>query len=144
MSRGVGQRGTKSELIERRNKIQKLVLKGKSTPTIVSEITTEYGISKIQVVKDLTAIYKDMRTYLEKHKDNIIAEHTAKYDTIFEDAMELLNYRDALKALRQKEELLRYHRGEPLIAVQNNNFTLENVSDAELLKAITELKNKQQ
>ena len=124
----------------RQQDIESMLLQGRSTAYIVAYCLNQYGIARSTVEKDLTLIYRHLRQYFERAKDDIIAEHIARYDSIFEQCCELANYRDALKAMRQKEELLKYHRNEPLIAIQNNNLNLENVSDEQLQKAIEELK----
>jgi len=124
----------------RQNDVRDMLLKGKSTSYIIAYVNNQYGVARSTIERDITIIYRQLRVYVEKAKEDIIAEHIAKYDKIFEDCFELCNYKDSLKALKQKEELLKYHRNEPLIAVQNNTFNLENVSDATLLKSIEEIK----
>jgi hypothetical protein len=138
---GKGKKNASSVAL-RQQDIEEMLLRGKSTSFIVAFCLNEYGIARSTVEKDLTIIYGYLRKYFEKAKDDIIAEHIAKYDRIFEQCSESYNYRDALKAMRQKEELLKFHRNEPLIAVQNNTLNLENVTDQQLLKAIEELTGK--
>ena len=103
----------------------------------------EYQVSKSTVERDITIIYRELRVYVEKAKEDIIAEHIGKYDKIFEDCMSIGNTRDALKALKQKEELLKYHRNEPLIAIQNNTMNLDAIGTQDLLTAIEDLKKLQ-
>ena len=133
-------RKSEAEVAIRQTDVRDMMLQGKSTSHIIAYIGNTYGIARSTIERDITIVYRHLRTYLEKNKDDIIAEHIGKYDKIFEDCFELANYRDALKALRQKEELLKYHRNEPLIAVQNNTFNMENVSDDVILKSIENLK----
>lgn len=124
----------------RQQDIEEMLLQGKSTSYIITYMRNTYHVARSTTEKDLTIVYRELRKYFEKAKDDIIAEHIAKYDRIFEQCISLADYKDALKAMRQKEELLKFHRNEPLIAIQNNTLNLENVSDEQLLKAIDELK----
>lgn len=133
-------RKNEASVVLRQNDVRDMLLKGKSTSHIIAYINNQYGVARSTIERDITIIYRQLRVYVEKAKEDIIAEHIAKYDKVFEDCYEVCNYRDALRALKQKEELLKYHRNEPLIAVQNNTFNLENVTDAALMKALEELK----
>lgn len=133
-------RKNESEVKLRQQDVEEMLLKGKSTAYIIAYCQNQYGIARSTIERDLTVVYGYLRKYFEKAKDDIIAEHLAKYDLVYEQCMELANFRDALKAMRQKEELLKYHRNEPLIAVQNNTFNLENLTDEALFKGIEEIK----
>lgn len=133
-------RKSENEMMVRQNDVREMMMKGNSTSFIAAYIMNEYHVSKPTVERDITIIYRELRVYMEKAKEDIISEHIGKYDKIFADCMELLNFKDALKALKQKEELLKYHRNEPLIAIQNNTMNLENIGTQELLTAIEELK----
>ena len=133
-------RKNQSEVLLRQQDVEEMLLKGKSTAYIIAYIGNQYGVARSTIERDLTMVYRTLRKYFEKAKEDIISEHIAKYDKIFEQCCEMADYRDALKAMRQKEELLKYNRNEPLIAIQNNNLNLENVSDEQLQKAIEELK----
>ena len=134
---------SENKIAIRQSDVREMMLKGNSTSFIAAFIMNEYGVSKGTVERDITIIYRELRVYMEKAKEDIISEHIAKYDKIFADCMELSNFKDALKALKQKEELLKYHRNEPLIAIQNNTMNLEAIGSDELLKAIQELKKLQ-
>jgi Lhr-like helicase len=120
-------RKNEAEIAVRQTDVRDMLLKGKSTSHIIAYVTNTYSIGKSTVERDITIVYRELRRYLEKAKDDIISEHIAKYDKIFEDCMDVGNVRDALKAMRQKEELLKYHRNEPLIAIQNNTMNFDNV-----------------
>lgn len=134
-------RKSEAEVALRQTDIRDMLLKGKATSHILAYIGNQYGVARSTIERDITIVYRQLRVYLEKNKDDIISEHIARYDKIYEECMEIMNHKDAMKAMRQKEELLKYHRNEPLIAIQNNTMNLENVSDDKLLKAIEELKN---
>ena len=132
-------RKNEAEVALRQHDVEEMLLKGKSTSYIVAYVCNQYGVARSTVERDLTIVYRSLRKYFEKAKDDIVSEHLARYDYLYEQCMDLANYRDALKAMRQKEELLKFHRNEPLISVQNNTLNLENVSDEALLKAIENL-----
>lgn len=132
-----------NQVMLRQNDVREMMLKGNSTTFIAAFIMNEYQVSKGTVERDITIIYRELRVYMEKAKEDIISEHIAKYDKIYEDCMTMYNFKDALKALKQKEELLKYHRNEPLIAIQNNTMNLEAIGSNDLLKAIEDLKNLQ-
>jgi len=129
-----------AEVAIRQTDVRNMMLQGKSTSHIIAYMGETYKIARSTTERDITIVYRHLRTYLEKAKDDIIAEHIGKYDKIFEDCCELANYRDALKALRQKEELLKYHRNEPLISFQNNTINMDNVTDDVLIKSIENIK----
>lgn len=130
----------KIELDQRQSEVREMLLSGKASTHICNVISKQYGVSKKSIERDITICYRELRRYIEKAKEDIISEHIGKYDKIFNDCMDVMNHRDALRALKQKEELLKYHRNEPLIAVQNNTFNMENISTDDLLKAVEELK----
>lgn len=129
------------EVAMRREVVKELILQGKPTFQIIQTITKDYGIGLKSVEKDITLAYRELKKYAEKHKEDIVSEHIGKYDKIYEQCMKLGDFRDALKAIRQKEELLKYHRADPLIAIQNNTMNLENVTNDMLIKSIEELKS---
>lgn len=137
----MGRKG-EAEVALRQQDVEEMLLKGKSTAYIIAYVGNHYGVARSTIERDLTTVYRSLRKYFEKAKDDIVSEHLARYDYLYEQCMELANYRDALKAMRQKEELLKFHRNEPLISVQNNTLNLENVSDDTLMKAIENLTKK--
>lgn len=137
----MGRKG-EAEVALRQQDVEEMLLKGKSTSYIIAYVGNQYGVSRATIERDITTAYRTLRKYFEKAKDDIVSEHIAKYDFMYEQCMELANYKDALKAMRQKEELLKFHRNEPLISVQNNTLNLENVSDDTLMKAIENLTKK--
>ena len=124
----------------RQSDVRQMLVQGKDTQFIKAFIMNEYGISESTIENDLLVVGRSIRLYFEKNKDEIICEHLAKYDSVYEKAYEMMNYRDALRALRQKEEILRMHRAEPIIAIQNNTMSFDNVDDDQLKKAIEDLK----
>jgi hypothetical protein len=140
----IRQMGRKSEpeVALRQNDVRDMMLKGKATSYIIAYCTNTYNVGRSTIERDITVVYAHLRQYMSKAKDDIIAEHLGKYDKIFDECMELSNHRDALKAMRQKEELLKYHKAEPLIAIQNNSMNFENVSDESLMAAIKDLTKK--
>lgn len=134
-------RTSDSIMTVRQDEVRDMLLQGKSTASIIKDIGSKYRIARSTIERDITIVYKQLRIYIEKSREDIIAEHIAKYDRIFEQCMDIYDYRDAMKALRQKEELLKYHRNEPIIAIQNNTMNMENVSDSAIIDAIEKLRN---
>jgi hypothetical protein len=133
-------RKNEAEVALRQNDVKEMLLQGRSTTYIIAYVMNQYKIGRSSVERDITIVYRELRQYFERAKDDIISEHIGRYDRIFEQCMELGNYRDALKALRQKEELLKYHKNEPLIAIQNNTMNVDSISDEVLLESIKNLK----
>ena len=73
---------------------------------------------------------------MEKNIEDIISEHVAKYDHIFEMCMDSGNTRDAMVALKQKETLLKMHTQQPLINVTEQTLNLNHVGTLEELKQL--------
>lgn len=111
----------------RREAVLDMILLGRAPSHIKAVIMNIHHVGLSTVENDLTVIYKELHETAESEKDNTIAKHIARYEKIYRDCMDVGNEFVALKALRQKEELLRLHKqGEPAptVNVQINNYDI--------------------
>ena len=131
----MGRKG-QAEIAARRSDVKEMLLLGKGKQHIVSYITKNYGLCLSGIENDITICYKEIREYAQKHKEEVIELHIARYEKIHDDCVSSGNYRDALKALAQKEALLQLLKAEPL--VQINTLNLNNYTD-EQLRAISKV-----
>lgn len=129
-----------SNAIIRRERVRELILNGARRVRTIEIITSEFNVGVSCVENDLTIVYKDLREYAQQHAIEMIADHLGKYDQIFAKSNEMFDFKSCLRALRQKEDLMKLHKVEPLV-VNNNSTTvkLDNVSDEVLLQALTKL-----
>jgi hypothetical protein len=110
----------------RREAVLDMVLLGRTPSHIKSVIMNIHHVGLSTVENDLTFIYKELHETAEDAKHNTIEKHIARYEKIYRDCMDVGNEFVALKALRQKEELLRLHKSEPAptVNVQINNYDI--------------------
>ena len=128
------------EVDERREAVLDMMLLGKTNSHIKSFIMNRYNVGLSTVEHDLTIVYQELREFAEKEKTQTIEKHIARYEKAYAHCMETGNVFVALKALKQKEELLQLHKGTPLIAVQNNNMSFDNLSVEEIEKLLNGIK----
>ncbi len=128
-----------SDVIERRNETKEMLMSGKNTQHIYNVISNKYGVSQSVVRLDITKCYAEVREYLNRNIEDVLATHIGRYERIFEMCMDLYNTKDAMKALESIEKLLRMHQQQPLI--QFNQLNLENVDDKTLIEMVKKLSN---
>ena len=131
----MGRKST-AEVAARQKDCRDMLLEGKSTSHILSWMNTNYGVARSTVERDITTIYGQLRKYMEKNVEDIIGEHVAKYDHIYEICMEVPDIKNAMQALKQKESLLQMHTQQPLINVTQQTLNLNHVGSVEELKQL--------
>jgi predicted transcriptional regulator len=92
------------ELAARRREIKEFYLAGNDEKTTMMEFAERYQLSPSTIQHDLQIIYQELRAYARSSE--IIEEHIGRYDYIYLVAMRKNDRKNALQALRQKEELL--------------------------------------
>jgi hypothetical protein len=142
----MGKRGRKSiaERAARRTDVKDMLMQGKNKQHIVSYMSSNYGIGLSTIESDITAVYLDLKEYIIKHKDDIIGEHIGRYEHIFEICLDVGNTDGAMKALLQKEKLMKLHDAPVAINLQVNNNTLnvENIISNATVEELLKLKEK--
>lgn len=128
-----------ADVLIRRNEVRELLLSGKNTQHIYSFIIEKYGVTKSVVMRDIAYTYSDVREYLNRNIEDVLATHIGRYERIYELSMDMYNTRDAMKALESIEKLLKMHTAQPLI--QYNQLNLNNVDDKTLLDIVQQLKD---
>jgi hypothetical protein len=132
----VGKKGRTSiaEIATRRKDVKDMIMQGKGKQHIVAYITGNYGIRLSTIENDITIVYKDLKEYIIKHKDDVISEHIGRYDHIYEICLEVGNTDGAMKAMLQKEKLMKLH-DTPTVVINNNTLNMfEDLSLDKLLE----------
>lgn len=125
----------------RRNQVREMLLAGKSSQHIYDVIMQIHGVSKSVVMKDITTVYAEVKDYLNRNVEDVLATHISRYERIYEMSMDLMDVKNAMKALESIEKLLKMHTTQPLI--QYNQLNLNNVDDKTLLDIVQQLKEKE-
>jgi len=131
-----------SRVEERREKVTDLLVMGKSTGYIVKVIGDEYDIKRGAVEKDISLCYVGIKKYTTRNLDDVLALHIRRYENVHDKAIEMYDFRSAIAALQAVEKLLRMHVEQPLVAIQHNTLALDGMSTADIMDAITTLKEK--
>lgn len=138
------------EIEARRNEVCEMLLEGKNKSFIVSYCATNWGVRLSAVEKDITAVRKELNKEFHREKQEIIAEHLARYENLYRFYMDAgteeepniyYNPETAAKMLERKEKLLHLHN--PNVVIQNNtqnNLNLNNLSLEELQGLLLETK----
>jgi len=113
-----------SEIVERRNDVMEMLLKGNTTYNIYQTIHNRYSVSRPTVDRDISKCYDEIKKNYERELPEVIATHIGKYDKIHSMAMELYDFRSAIASLQAIEKLLKLHVDQPLIAIQQNHNVL--------------------
>jgi len=131
----------------RRNDIRELMLEGKSTSYIVAVMNNEYGISRKAVEKDITIIYKRLRSELDTESKELMLKHIARYEQIYSFYMDkgteeepnmYFNPELAMKALEKKERLLGFlnKQNETIVNNYQQNNYQQNIINDEVLNML--------
>ena len=131
----MGRKST-AEVAARQKDVREMLLQGKGTSHIISYMNGNYGVSRSTVENDITKVYGDLRKYIERNIDDVISEHIGKYDLIFEQCMDVMDVKNAMVALKQKETLLRMHIQQPLVHVTQQSLNLNGVGSINELKEL--------
>lgn len=132
----------RANVAHRRNDVKEMLLGGKSSQHIYDVIMHRHGVTKSVVMKDITVVYGEVREYVNRQVEEVMATHIGRYERIYEMCMDVGNAKDAMKALESIEKLLRMHVNTPL--VQFNQLNLEGVTDDTLRELVNNLKNDNQ
>lgn len=118
-------RKTSAEVAIRRQDVRDMLMQGKGHQHIVAYVRQEYGVQHKAVEADITHVYKELREYWAKERDDIIAEHVARYEHLYEQCLSIADTKGAMQALKQKEQLMKLLEPTPLVAIQQNNLNLD-------------------
>jgi hypothetical protein len=119
----------------------KLLVSGKPTRMIATTISNKWGCSAKTVERDITITYKEIKAYTQRKFDDVLGTHIARYERVYEQAMEMMDYANAIKALQATEKLLKMHEDTPLVAIQQNSLNLDGMSTTQIIEAIKVLKH---
>jgi len=128
-----------AEVVARRNDCKEMLLGGKSSNHIYTYISNRYGVTKSVVMKDISIVYGEVKEYINRNIEDVLATHIGRYERIYELCMDTGDAKNAMKALESIEKLLRMHAAEPLI--QFNQLNLEGVTDKTLKEIVDNLRN---
>ena len=118
-------RKTTAEVALRRSDVRDMLLQGKNHERIVAFCNQNWGVGRKAVEADITHVYKELREYFAQDRDNIIAEHVARYEHIYAECLSIGDTKGAMQAMKQKEQLTKLLDNQPLVAVQQNNLNID-------------------
>lgn len=125
-------RKTNAEVSVRRQDVRDMMMQGKGHQHIVAWIHQHYGVGNKSVEADITIVYKELRAYFAKDRDDIIAEHVSRYEHIYQQCLEIGDAKGAMQAMKQKEQLMRLLETTPTVAIQQNNYNFDQLSVEEI------------
>jgi len=109
--------------IKRLKEILDMHLDGQKPSQIVSKICKKYEIKPAQAYKDIGDVKDDLKFFLNRNLENLVAEHAERYEFLYEKLMLIGNESLALDCLRQKEEILGISKN-PVVININNEVTV--------------------
>lgn len=115
---------------ERKKWVLDQYLSGRYPYEIKEEYMTVYGLSKHSFDSDVIWVNQQLRKRGENDIDTIIQQHTDQYRHVYRLALEKMDYRSALNALRNIEDLYKLHK--PLtgnVHLTNKTTTNYNLSN---------------
>jgi hypothetical protein len=118
-------RKTTAEVAIRRSDVRDMLMQGKGHQQIVATINTMYGVGRKAVEKDITSVYIELREYWARERDDVIAEHVARYEHIYRECLSIGDTKGAMQAMKQKEQLTKLLDDKPLVAVNNNTLNID-------------------
>lgn len=131
--------GRKNTTIAVQNRVRQVVdllLTGRRRDLIIKEISTEHGLSEVQVEMDIAKAYEIIRANAAISNAETIDKHIAMYYTNYEIALSLGDVKAANQALQFLEKLRGLHKPETQINIQQNTVKLDNLSVDDLLKIV--------
>lgn len=118
-------RKSSQEVATRRSDVMDMMMQGKSTLHIIAWVNTNYGTARSTTERDITECKTAIKDYFNQDRDNIIAEHTARYEHIYQQALGSGFHREAMQAMKQKEQLLRLLEEKPVVQIVDKQINLD-------------------
>lgn len=123
-------------VLQRKKEVMKLLSKGKTLSTIYDTISSEYNVTVSTIEKDLIECYATIKERFKKDFPAIVEKHVMLYDKIIEENLDSFTHETALKAMSQKEKLLKLHAPDTAIQINNNTLDLSHLTVEELQKLL--------
>lgn len=122
--------------------VKKLYLGGKNREEISKYVHKAYGRSKYTVDQDLRQIRKDIVKQYERHGQNVITDHLAKYNHIYsiymDEESDQYNPQKAASMLEKIEKLLNLRHDTNIVNYIDRNVNNTQVNNNMLGKKTTE------
>ena len=118
-------RRSSQEVATRRSDVMDMLMQGHSTMHIIAWVQNNYGTARSTTERDITECRDSIKAYFNQDRDNIIAEHTARYEHIYQQAISSGFHKEAMQALKQKEQLLKLLDDKPTVSIQQNTLSLD-------------------
>lgn len=94
-------KGAQLDMLLRRREIVTDLIKGKNRATIQEDLKKKYQLSDETIRKDFKAAYERLAEWEEQHISNIVSEVMARYDLLWEKALEKDDLRTAVAILKE-------------------------------------------
>jgi adenosine deaminase len=124
-------------IVERQEEVAEMLIKGKRTKDIVSYMHTKYNVSQVTVERDVTEAYKWIKQYITRNVDDVIAMHISRYESIYDKAMDMYDFKSAIAALRAVEDILKIRENQPLVTVNQNTINIDGLSTQEIKEILS-------
>ena len=94
----MAERRSKAEVLNNKKEVRKLILKGKSRAEI-NDYLEGLGYSQTNTADLLWEIYKELKDYYNKNKENFQTDFYEKYNYLYQKNVEKQNYKEAKNVL---------------------------------------------
>ena len=94
----MAERRSKAEVLNNKKEVRKLILKGKSRAEI-NDYLEGLGYSQTNAADLLWEIYKELKDYYNKNKENFQTDFYEKYNYLYQKNVEKQNYKEAKNVL---------------------------------------------
>lgn len=105
----------------RREEVYNMLTGGYDPDSICIKLSEKYKVAQKSIQSDIYLIRYKLQDYMKKDLEEIIADHIAKYDRVYQKALERGDFDSSLKALNAKEKLLRIHKTESVVTINQLN-----------------------
>ena len=119
-------------VVQRQKEVADMLIRGRRTRDIVTTMHDKYGVSQVTVERDVTEAYKWIRQYITRNLDDVIAVHISRYEDIYDNAMQMGDFKSAIAALRAVEDILKIRENQPLVNVNHNTINIDGLSTQEI------------
>lgn len=128
-------RNTLANVEIRQADVFEMLVRGTQTREIIVKIQDKYGVKKGTVESDITVCYSKLKSYIQRNIDDIVAQHVQRYETIYDAAFSIGDFRNCIAALKEIEALLKVREQQPLVTVNNNTLNIDGLT-VEQIKSI--------
>lgn len=116
----------------RQEEVLRLMVKGMPTKEICVIIADKYGVGRAAIEKDITAAYKYLKENIERKIGDVVSVHVMRYEKIYDEAMQIGDFRSAIAALKEIEALLKVRENQPLVANNTLHVHLDGLSTEQI------------